>query len=96
MKRLSGRARMARNRRILAQSDVCHICGHSGSDAVDHVNPFVVSRDESPANLRPAHHAACPTCGRKCNLEKSDKPHAPIVRRSGSLSRPQAPAPPPA
>ena len=76
---------MARNRRILAQSDVCHICGHPGSDAVDHVQAFSRTADESPANLKPAHHAACPTCGEPCNLRKSDKEWAPIIRRSGAL-----------
>ena len=29
-----------RNKRILAASDVCHICGEPGADAVDHVIPL--------------------------------------------------------
>jgi len=92
--RLSGRKRQERNRRILAACDVCHICGHEGADAVDHVvplNPRPGSPvgNESPDNLRPAHHdVECPTCGRRCNREKSNKAWAPIIRRSSSLQRP--------
>lgn len=33
-------------------------------------------------NLKPIHHRVEP----KCNLRKSDKEFAPIVRRSGSLN----------
>ena len=86
--RKNTRAVRARNRRILAACDVCHICGHPGSDAVDHVKALARGGRDDESNLRPAHHTApCPTCGRKCNREKSDKPFAPIVRRSGALSR---------
>ena len=88
-KRMSGRKRQQRNARILSASDVCHICGHTKADAVDHV--IALARggsDTDPANLRPAHHLPCPTCGHKCNLEKGDRDFAPIIRRSGSLERP--------
>lgn len=84
------RAVRNRNRRILAASDVCHICGHPGADAVDHVIPVALRPDlaDDESNLRPAHHTEpCPTCGEKCNRVKSDKPFAPIIRRSGSLRR---------
>lgn len=96
-KRLSGSARQRRNRAILAASDVCHICGHPGSDAVDHVRALALATDADearkldtdPANLKPAHHdVPCPTCGHRCNREKSDKPWAPIIRHSSTLSRP--------
>ena len=42
---------------MLAASDVCYLCGHPGSGAVDHV----ISRKQrpdlalDPANLRPVH-----------------------------------------
>jgi hypothetical protein len=49
--------------------------------------PWVISHDDSDTNLRPAHHLPCPECGKRCNREKSDKPFAPIIRRSGSLRR---------
>ena len=81
--RMSGRKRQERNRRILAASDVCHICGAPGADAVDHV--IALSRggsDTDPANLRPAHHDVPPFC----NRIKSDKDYAPIIKRSRSLS----------
>lgn len=87
MARQNTRAMRNRNRRMLAACDVCHLCGHAGSDAIDHVIPLARGGTDSPANLRPAHHTApCPTCGRKCNREKSDKLIAPIIRRSSSLN----------
>lgn len=94
---MSGSARQKRNRRLLAASDVCHICGHPGSDAIDHVKALaratdeaeMVALDNDPTNLRPAHHdVPCPTCDERCNRTKGDKPWAPIIRHSGSLSRP--------
>lgn len=89
MARVNTRAIRVRNQAILRASDVCHICGHPGSDAVDHVIPLARGGTDDPHNLRPAHHTApCATCGQKCNRVKSDKPWAPIIRRSGSLARP--------
>lgn len=97
-KRLSGSRRQKRNKAILAKSDVCHICGHPGSDSVDHVLPLapvaydpaeMKRRDTDPDNLKPAHHdAPCPTCGERCNRSKGDRDWAPIIRRSSSLDRP--------
>lgn len=96
-KRMSGAKRQARNRRILAVSDVCHICGHPGSDAVDHVKALSLALDDAeatrldtdPANLRPAHHdVKCATCGEQCNRKKAAKAWAPIIRRSSTLARP--------
>lgn len=89
-KRMSGRKRQERNRRILGASDVCHICGHPGSDEVDHVVALARGgSDTDPSNLRPAHGAKpCDTCGRQCNRSKGAKPFAPIIRRSSSLVRP--------
>lgn len=93
---MSGSARQKRNRKILAASNVCHICGHPESDAVDHVIALARAKDEAearlldtdPTNLRPAHHKPCPTCGIECNRVKADKPFAPVIRRSSSLQRP--------
>ncbi|NUL03588.1 HNH endonuclease [Streptomyces lunaelactis] len=68
--------------RILAESDVCIVCGHGAADAVDHVQP--VSKGGAkldPDNLAPIHGVdGCPTCGRKCNNEKGDKPLASVTR----------------
>lgn len=94
---MSGSARQKRNQRLLAASDVCHICGHPGSDAIDHVKALARAKDEAeakvldtdPANLQPAHHdVPCPTCGERCNRAKGMKTWAPIIKRSSSLSRP--------
>lgn len=82
------RAQRAANKRILRGSDICHICGHPGSDAVDHVDPLARGGGDGAANKRPAHHFdPCPTCGIKCNRVKSDKPFAPVIRRSSALDR---------
>lgn len=60
---------------VLAASDVCWICGHPGSQDVDHVIPL--SRHGQPrerANLRPAHGVkGCPYCGHKCNQERGNR-----------------------
>lgn len=61
--------------RVLAHSTVCIWCGHSGSDAVDHIVPVTKGgARKDPANLAPIHGVTgCPTCGRKCNSEKGDQ-----------------------
>ncbi|MFI8278537.1 HNH endonuclease [Streptomyces sp. NPDC085929] len=58
--------------RFLAESDVCHLCGHPGADVVDHVHPVSRGADpEDTSNWLPAHGVKrCPTCGRNCNGEK--------------------------
>ncbi|MFJ5804857.1 HNH endonuclease [Streptomyces sp. NPDC093093] len=58
--------------RFLAESDVCHLCGHAGADVVDHVHPVARGADpKDTSNWRPAHGVKrCPTCGRNCNGEK--------------------------
>ena len=73
--------------RILRESDVCIVCGHGASDAVDHVIP--VSRGgarKDPDNLAPIHGTAgCPTCLRRCNNEKGDKPLAVVSQLHTSV-----------
>jgi hypothetical protein len=96
VKRTNTRAQQAENKRILAASDVCWLCGHPGSDAVDHktalataTTPEEYRRLDQAWNKAPSHHfAPCPECGIKCNRVKADKVMAPIVRRSSSLTRP--------
>jgi 5-methylcytosine-specific restriction endonuclease McrA len=84
----STRAWRRTRERILKTSDICHICGHPGSDAVDHKQAKARGGTDHGSNLAPAHHdVACPTCGHKCNRVKTDKPFAPVVRRSGALQR---------
>ncbi|MGW6142161.1 HNH endonuclease [Streptomyces sp. NPDC055140] len=58
--------------RILAESDVCILCGHGSADAVDHIHPVAKGGAKlDPDNLAPIHGVAgCPTCLRKCNSEK--------------------------
>lgn len=66
---------------VLGISDVCGICGHPGSNDVEHI----ISRSEAPElaedleNFQPAHGAnsMCFICdpdnGRNCNGEKGSK-----------------------
>lgn len=71
--RIGGRARQRRNAKILAASDVCHICGQPGADAVDHVVPLSRGGEDAPSNLKPAHHDVPPYCNRrKADLLPSD------------------------
>ncbi|MFF3377783.1 HNH endonuclease [Streptomyces sp. NPDC002680] len=68
--------------RILAESDVCLVCGHGQVDAVDHVHP--VSKGGArldPDNLSPIHCvASCPVCLRKCNSEKGNRSLAEVAQ----------------
>ena len=80
MSRRNGSTRAWRRTRarILAASDVCHICGKPGADAVDHVDSLANGGTDHPTNLKPAHHDVPPYC----NRVKTNKPHAPILRTS--------------
>ncbi|MGW3416475.1 HNH endonuclease signature motif containing protein [Streptomyces phaeochromogenes] len=68
--------------RLLAESDVCIVCGHSASDTADHVIP--VSKGGArldPDNLAPIHGVnKCPTCLRNCNGEKGNRPLAEVTQ----------------
>ena len=89
MTRKHTRAIRKRNASILAASTICHLCGHDGADAADHVIPLARGGSDTRDNLKPAHHfEPCATCGIKCNRVKSGKLVAPVMRRSGSLARP--------
>ncbi|MEU9643608.1 HNH endonuclease [Streptomyces sp. NPDC048188] len=67
---------------VLAESDVCLVCGHDRCTAVDHIQP--VSKGGArldPDNLAPVHgNAGCPVCLRKCNGEKGDRPLTAVVQ----------------
>jgi 5-methylcytosine-specific restriction endonuclease McrA len=66
----------------------CHICGqpidytlpHDDPDSyvVDHLTPLDRGGTDTLDNKGAAH--------RRCNRAKSNKPHAPIVRRSSTLA----------
>ena len=76
-KRIKGRKASERNARILAASDICHICGRPGADAVDHVVPISRGGTEDPHNLAPAHHDVPPYCNRR----KADRLPSEVDRR---------------
>ena len=61
---------LTRNARILAASDICHICGEPGADAIDHVIPLARGGADQEWNLRPAHHNTPNSAGIRCNRAK--------------------------
>lgn len=81
-------AQRDRLRRIVARGrPACAICGdpidyslrtpHPDSFELDHKQPLSRGGKHTLDNVQAAH--------RRCNRAKSARPHAPIVRRSGSL-----------
>ncbi|OKK06428.1 hypothetical protein AMK26_10425 [Streptomyces sp. CB03234] len=68
--------------RVLAESDVCIMCGHGQADATDHVIPVSKGGAQTdPDNLAPIHGVdGCPVCGRKCNNDKGNKSLAELTR----------------
>lgn len=73
--------------RILAESDVCLVCGHGAADAVDHIQPRSKGGAKlDPDNLAPIHGVdGCPVCLRKCNSEKSDRPITEVTQLHTSV-----------
>lgn len=76
-RRSNSRAAQAQNKRILSASDICHICGKPGADAVDHVIPLARGGADDASNKKPAHHDVPPHCNRR----KSDKLPSEVDRR---------------
>lgn len=76
------RKSQAENKRILRDSDTCHLCGMPGADAVDHLVPIALGGPDTPANKKPAHHDVPPYC----NRVKGARRYAPIIKRSGALT----------
>lgn len=64
-RRSNSRASREENHRILAASNICHICGKPGADAVDHVIPLARGGRDDASNKKPAHHDVAPYCNRR-------------------------------
>lgn len=78
------------HKRILQRSTICHICGHDGADAVDHIIPLARGGSDDLTNKAPAHHnQPCPTCKIKCNRVKGTKIVPKTIRRSKTLNLPE-------
>lgn len=76
-RRSNSRAARRENQRILSASDICHICGKPGADAVDHVIPLARGGADDSSNKKPAHHDVPPHCNRR----KSDKLPSEVDRK---------------
>lgn len=71
----------AQRKRILAKhSTICHLCGHPGAEQVDHIinvkTWLRLNLEGSPhrdSNLAPAHDKPCPTCARRCHVDKTQQ-----------------------
>jgi len=74
---------------VLAQSDLCGICGHGGAQTADHIigkNKWLhlygtLGGFDNIGNLQPAHGTMgnqrvnpCPTCRRLCNQSRGERP----------------------
>jgi len=70
----SGRPWRRVRAQVLRASDVCWICGHPGSDTVDHLVPLSMGGPPlDRSNLAPAHGVnPCGSCGRRCNPSRGD------------------------
>jgi hypothetical protein len=58
---------------IQAAGPTCWLCGHGGSDSIDHAIPASIAPDlrAEPSNWRPAHGVrGCSTCGVKCQQSR--------------------------
>lgn len=81
---------------IAHYNGICHLCGHPGALQADHVVQYAEGRDDSIANLRPAHGTAntqknpCPVCGLNCNNIRGalsvEAGRAKIARRQGKVA----------
>ncbi len=80
--------RVARQQMFALYGTVCHLCGHEGAGESDHLDPVSRNPDQpiDPYLMRPAHgaNAPGPTCGRKCNTERGNKPLSGPLRTSES------------
>lgn len=78
-------ARRARAQMFAIYGHTCHLCGHDGATTADHLIPISVWPDQpiDPHGMRPAHgRAGCPTCGRKCNIERGNRAPTQPLRTS--------------
>jgi 5-methylcytosine-specific restriction endonuclease McrA len=80
---------------VLAESDLCWLCGHGGARTVDHIIPVKdwlarfgnYEGVNQRSNLAPAHGQRgrqsnrCPTCARLCNQARRSHPQQPRSRQ---------------
>lgn len=55
MSRTSDRTYRRNRAIVLAQSDICWLCGRPGADSADHIIPVRDGGSDAVTNLRPAH-----------------------------------------
>lgn len=56
---MSGWQEQQLHRSILAESDICYLCGKPGADMVDDVIPLSEGGQPTRANKKPAHADPC-------------------------------------
>lgn len=56
-----------------AHGRVCHLCGHPDAEEVDHILNVAAGGSHDLTNLAPIHGRRCPTCGRRCHVEKTSR-----------------------
>lgn len=68
----------ARREMFAIYGTICHLCGHDGAGEADHLVPISIDSTQpvDPHGMRPAHgaNAPCPTCGRRCNASRGNRP----------------------
>jgi 5-methylcytosine-specific restriction endonuclease McrA len=60
---------------VQATGPACWMCGHSGSDSLDHRIPASLAPElrADPANWWPCHGVkGCSTCGQRCNQARGN------------------------
>ncbi|WP_156532972.1 hypothetical protein [Cellulosimicrobium sp. I38E] len=72
----------------LTYGTVCHLCRHGGADSADHLLAVEFGGTNDLANLRPAHHKACPVCGLRCNAVRGSRPLTPELLATFRRSEP--------
>lgn len=81
---------------VQATGPTCGICGHPGSDSLDHIRPVSLYPElaKDPTNLRPVHGVnGCPHCPPNTSRDKrrNGQPRRCNQSKGNSLTNPNSP-----